>query len=419
MEVEYLGTGPLVTILCTTYNHVNYIEDALQGFINQRCDFEYKIIVHDDCSNDGTQEILRKYENLYPDIIRVIYEDENQYSKGNLRKKIFELKDEFEGKYIALCEGDDYWIDSNKLQIQVSYLERNNDCTLTGHNTLHIDCRSGKQCAQDGFEVEQDVNVEDVLKYRRGCFQLASYVMRKEVYFSRPELYCMSNAGDWLLLVYAATIGRVHYFDRIMSVYRYYSVNSWTTLTYSNQTKYAKYCIEMAHFFDEYDKHTEHKHHNIISCMIDGFYYTAAAKQLDCSFEELSVHKKELLSELNETELSYADSYFEAVLKMKEEGNRINEYISNHDETWIMGTGVVSEQWSKRIMNWGNNIEGYVVSDNQVAKGEMLGKRILHLKDFAWNTSVGLIIAIQSRHKNEVEENLKKYGIDNAIWILG
>lgn len=115
---------PLVSVQCITYNHENYIAQALDGFLMQKTNFPFEVIVHDDASPDKTADIVREYEKKYPAIIKAIYQTENQYSKrdGTIERIMNEA---CKGKYIALCEGDDYWIDENKLQMQVDFLEGN------------------------------------------------------------------------------------------------------------------------------------------------------------------------------------------------------------------------------------------------------------------------------------------------------
>ncbi len=126
---------PLIVIRCVTYNHEPYIRDALEGFVMQKTNFPFVAIVHDDASTDGTAAIIREYAEKYPDIIKPIYETENQYSKkdGSLRCIIDKACEETGAKYYAMCEGDDYWTDPLKLQKQVDFLESNSECTCTFH----------------------------------------------------------------------------------------------------------------------------------------------------------------------------------------------------------------------------------------------------------------------------------------------
>lgn len=121
---------PLVSICCITYNHAPYIRQCLEGFLMQKTSFPFEIIINDDCSTDGTTDIIREYERKYPDFIKPIYHIDNQYQKGVRGMFATFCFPKAQGKYIALCEGDDYWIDPLKLQKQVDYLESYDDCGL-------------------------------------------------------------------------------------------------------------------------------------------------------------------------------------------------------------------------------------------------------------------------------------------------
>ena len=127
---------PLVSICSLSYNHSKYIRKSLDSLLSQKTSFRFEIIVHDDASSDGTSEILREYAEKYPEIIKPIFQKENQYSKGI--KPIFEYVFPMaNGKYIALCETDDYWIDPYKLQKQVDFMEKNPDVVICGTNWLN------------------------------------------------------------------------------------------------------------------------------------------------------------------------------------------------------------------------------------------------------------------------------------------
>jgi len=125
---------PLVTIICTSYNHENYIKKCLDGFIMQQTSFSFEIIVHDDASTDSTQQIVKEYEKKYPHLFNNIYQTENQFSKREVNIWSDIIFPKSKGKYIALCEGDDYWTDPYKLQKQVDFLVQNEDYALTLHH---------------------------------------------------------------------------------------------------------------------------------------------------------------------------------------------------------------------------------------------------------------------------------------------
>ena len=135
----------VVSIQCLTYNHALYIRQCLDGFVMQKTNFRFEAIVHDDASTDGTQDIIREYEKKYPDIIKPIYQKENQYSKGIPGFITNLVSSKCKGKYIAICEGDDYWIDPNKLQMQVDFLESHPEYSMCFHD-VDIKAEKGREC---------------------------------------------------------------------------------------------------------------------------------------------------------------------------------------------------------------------------------------------------------------------------------
>lgn len=128
---------PLVSISCITYNHEKYIRDCLEGFLMQKTNFQYEILIHDDASTDNTQTIIREYQAHFPDIIKPILQVDNKYSQG---KNVFKINnDRALGKYIALCEGDDFWCDPQKLQVQCDFMEANPDFSFCGCRRYNLD----------------------------------------------------------------------------------------------------------------------------------------------------------------------------------------------------------------------------------------------------------------------------------------
>jgi len=127
-------TTPLLSVRCLCYNHAPFLRQCLDGFVMQQTDFPFEVIVHDDASTDGSQDIIREYAERYPDIIRPIYETENQYCKhdgslGRIMEKVMHP----DSKYVAMCEADDCWTDPHKLQLQVSFLESHPDYIMSSH----------------------------------------------------------------------------------------------------------------------------------------------------------------------------------------------------------------------------------------------------------------------------------------------
>ena len=127
--------NPTVTVWCLTYNQKEFIKDALDGFVMQKTSFPFEVIVHDDASTDGTTDIVNEYAKKYPEIIKPMIETENQWQKGGLKHIISIMNEKHRrGKYIAFCEGDDYWTDPLKLQRQVVFLESHSDYSMCFHS---------------------------------------------------------------------------------------------------------------------------------------------------------------------------------------------------------------------------------------------------------------------------------------------
>ncbi len=209
---------PLVSICCLTYNHAPYIRECLDGFIMQQTSFPFEVLVHDDASTDGTQDIIREYEAKYPDIMKPIYQTENQYSKGVKVSLTYNFS-RAQGKYIALCEGDDYWTDPLKLQKQVDFLESHPECSLTYHACKNIfeDGLTGWICGED---VKEEYDAVGIFPY---AFQTATTMFKKEVVDS--DIYKKTTAinlldGDMKLYLSASVVGKLMGVNEVCSVYR-------------------------------------------------------------------------------------------------------------------------------------------------------------------------------------------------------
>ena len=122
----------MVTVLCIVYNHEPYLRECLEGIVTQETDFKFQVIIHDDCSTDNSADIIREYASKYPDLIIPIFEEENVYAHVGAFDLF--LRSYIKGKYFAYCEGDDYWCDKNKLQLQYDFLERFPDYTYCSTN---------------------------------------------------------------------------------------------------------------------------------------------------------------------------------------------------------------------------------------------------------------------------------------------
>jgi len=212
---------PLVSICCTTYNHEPYIENAIIGFLAQETSFPFEIIIHDDASTDRTQKIISEYQKKYRRIIRIIQQTENQYSQGVniLFKKIIPVA---HGDYIALCEGDDFWISKEKISLQEQILRKNPEVSISIHNSIITNERTGAQRHFNLFPLPETLGPKDVLR-RRWFAPTASFFFRKKLLESNNEC---NIERDIDLLFYMSLRGRIHYTHELLSTYRYLSSGS-------------------------------------------------------------------------------------------------------------------------------------------------------------------------------------------------
>lgn len=221
--------NPLVSIVCDVFNHGAFLRNALDGFIMQQVNFPIEILIHDDASTDDSAEIIRDYEKQYPDLFRPIYETENQYHKQHLWADIQFPR--AKGKYIAICEGDDYWTDPLKLLKQVDYMEDHPECSLCFTNAI-IHWYDG---AHDDsvFSQFEENDYSGVYLCQEWISPTASFLFRTPLYkeFSRiVHKYPHIIIGDSPLLLTCAKNGKVHGIPDITCVYGKHE-NSWTQYT--------------------------------------------------------------------------------------------------------------------------------------------------------------------------------------------
>lgn len=217
---------PLVSICSITYNHAPYIRQCLDGFLMQKTSFPFEIIIHDDCSTDGTTEIIREYTAKYPHLFVPIFQTENQYSKGVRGMFATFVFPCAKGKYVAMCEGDDYWIDPLKLQKQVDFLEANPEYSMCCSDAIiRTDHGIENWCR---YRSSQEIPIKDIIEGGGLFLQTASLLFRKNIYDNYPEFAKKCHVGDYPLQIFLSLKGKVFWFADKQVVYRFAIGNSWT-----------------------------------------------------------------------------------------------------------------------------------------------------------------------------------------------
>ena len=240
----------LLSIVCITYNHEKFIRQTLDGFVNQKTNFKFEVIIHDDASTDKTAEIIKEYQEKYPDIIKPIFQVENKFSQGIplLKRFVYPC---IKSKYVAMCEGDDYWTDEYKLQKQVDFLEANPDYSICFHPVKFIyeDKPNKTNIHPSKKFLSQDLTFEKLLK--TNFIQTNSVVYRWR-FINESFEDIIPDAilpSDWHLHLAHAENGKIGVINDVMSVYRRHSGGVWTDTDATNKNLHRRHGMKEIKFY--------------------------------------------------------------------------------------------------------------------------------------------------------------------------
>lgn len=269
---EYLGNekeinqkDPLVSVCVVTFNHENFIEKCIDSIIAQKTDFTFEILIGEDGSKDNTRTILKEYANRHPDLIRLFLRDTKTshfYDKNGKKEFNFNHKwtrSSAKGTFIALCDGDDYWIDDEKLQKQVNFLQSNRDFSLCFHNAKVINSTKKKSHLFNNIQEGEYAGVDI---FKRWLVPTSSAVFRKEHIRDIRHVFNKNFFfGDIVLFLTLAERGRMWYVDEVMSVYRRHeeglSIKKMKDI--NNLRKFAKHQKEIINTFGDSYKNTAYR----------------------------------------------------------------------------------------------------------------------------------------------------------------
>ena len=253
----------MVSIICNTYNQEKYIADALESFIMQKTDFKYEILVHDDASTDNTPNIIKEYELKYQDIIKPIYQKENKYSQNISIGKNYQYP-RIKGKYVALCEGDDFWTDSNKLQKQVEELERHPKCDICAHAATMVNSETKERIKDIAPSQQKTIfSIEDVIEGDGGFVATNSLMIRRENIIKFYKFREICNI-DYSLQIQGALRGGMLYLVDNMSAYRFQSQGSWTSNIQKDTEKYSKHFDRVSKMLEQLNIETDKRYDEVI-----------------------------------------------------------------------------------------------------------------------------------------------------------
>lgn len=213
-----------VSVMMTTYNHENYIAQAVTSVLEQQVDFDYELVVGEDCSTDGTRDILLDLQARHPQAVRLLLREENWGRRKNFIDTFYSCQ----GDYIAILEGDDYWLSPDKLQMQADFLDSHPGCTICFHPVMRYYEDGSREMQFFGPSPAREIyTIEDLLE--RTLIVTCSVMFRNRLLDGFPEWFYTVPAADWPLNILNAQYGDIGYIDQAMAVYRIHSGGVWSS----------------------------------------------------------------------------------------------------------------------------------------------------------------------------------------------
>ena len=374
-----------VSIICLTYNQEKYIRDALNGFLKQQTNFAYEILIHDDVSTDGTTAVLKEYQERHPDRIRLILEEENQYSKGiDITKDI--VLPYVKGKYIAFCEGDDYWICEKKLQKQYELMEENPEISACYHNALVYEEEKDKLTLNIKNQPSGYISDKDAIGTGKGWYPTGSVFYRTEYMKDKPDF--KAPTGDEELRNYMACRGKLYFINQAWSVYRQFSKGSWNSKYEVDKELAQAYIRNLVNYLINFNEYShgqfEQYFYERLSRSLIYYIQTHSAKQYTMEefqgyMEELKTiteHKADvLLDQIYAVEAIRCTDYYLVTVRQK-----IQRLVTENTRLYIYGAGTEALKALVMLQKYKIDVDGLVVS-KRTMNHELLGYPIYEINE--------------------------------------
>jgi len=248
---------PFLSACVITHNHAAYIKETIEGVLMQKVDFPWELIIADDFSTDGTREILLEYKKKYPQFIKLILQTNN----AGVEKNFSDLINAVKSKYMAFLDGDDYWTDPLKLQIQVDEMEKHLECDMCCHTSFikHLD---GSRPDNIKFYHGDSIKIfytKDIITTGGGFCHIDSLVCRRNMFNNIPKFF-LERLCDYFLEILGSIRGGILYIPRCMSVYRSFSIGSWSEKNKKNFEHYLWFYSKYNDILNELDKYMNYKY---------------------------------------------------------------------------------------------------------------------------------------------------------------
>lgn len=385
-----------VSVICWTYNHEAFISDAMEGFLKQKTQYPYEIIVHDDASTDRTVEILKDYQRNFPDKIKLIIQKENLYSRyGNFQEINRQILEITKGEYIAMCEGDDYWTDPFKLEKQISYMEEHKDCTICAHESTVVNTEKkllhesfiqfAERWRRQFFHGYGRYSSKDFLYY--DVIATASTVCRRKNFEEFPREIYEAPYEDIMMRQWLAAQGYLYYMEDVMAVYRYENKDSMM----------GKLQLSMEGKLKNIDNTIET--YEVLKKCLEKSYIS----EIDVIIDKLRNDRAVILDRPIEFEHKNYWVYLENVLN----------FCKNQEKIYIYGAGNYGK-FLKEILNRnGIDTAGYIVTDINGADVEQ--EDIFVFSDIKEDLCDAAVVVCIEKYEYEIRKRLNDNNINNVF----
>ena len=271
-----------ITVVVMTYNHKNYIMKTLDSILLQKINIGFDILIHDDCSSDGTYQILLEYQNKYPDKIKIIRQETRKFVTEGFNMMIYHhVVPCINSKYVAYCDGDDYWCDEFKLQKQYKFLKEHDDYSMCFHNAYQLkrdDDMSSKWFMQD----EGDITMSDLVNDEPGIKVATSSIFLKSSTFKNfSEWRKQFPVEDVPMYMTAALDGKIHRLRDVMCVYRQFANGSWTSQNKENSQRVIDHLEGIIKGIKLFDVETKYSYHNLVALQLSSCEFRIAFVKKD------------------------------------------------------------------------------------------------------------------------------------------
>lgn len=275
-------SNTLITVIVMTYNQIDYIKQCLDSILDQQIDIDFDVLIHDDCSDDGTHETLLNYQRQYPEKITIIHQDSRKFLMYGFNMMIYRyIVPHIKSKYIAYCDGDDYWCDSSKLKKQYEFMESHPDYSMCFHNAYQL--RPNNDMSSKWFiKDECDIDMSDLINEKPGvCIATSSIFLKSEIFKDFSEWRKRFPVEDVPMYITSALHGKIHRLKDIMCVYRQFAAGSWSTQNKERKDRIIKHLIDLKEATTYFDECTDYKYHDLVIAQIESCDFRIACINKD------------------------------------------------------------------------------------------------------------------------------------------